>query len=62
MRVHLICQLHVFLGSLASARINAINCGFPKNAVRKSAICFVSVSGAGVGKSTDVSGVPQYAH
>jgi hypothetical protein len=41
---------------------NEINRGFPKNAVRKSAICFVSVSGGGVGKSTDVSGVPQYTH
>jgi hypothetical protein len=47
------------LCSLASGCINAISSDFPKNVVRKSEVRAVSVSGVGVGKSTDVSGVPQ---
>jgi hypothetical protein len=42
--------------------MNAMNRDFRKNVVRKRGICAVSVSGVGVGKSTDVSGVPQYTH
>jgi hypothetical protein len=38
MRVHLICQPQLFLGSPASACIHTINCHLPKNFVRKSGI------------------------
>jgi hypothetical protein len=47
MRVHLICQLNVFLRSLAGACINSLSCDFPKNVVGKSGVRAVSVS-AGV--------------
>jgi len=39
--------------------MNAISCDFPKNVVRKPGVRALSVSGVGVGTSTDVSGGPQ---